>query len=97
MKAPPCPFRKIVRRVKVLSLDVHTGLSAEDLSARLRAYFGKDGLGLAMKESGPLRYTFEGGRGYVSAVIGPAGDKTRLRITTSDWAAQVKTFVTGLP
>ena len=97
MKAPLCPFHEIVRKVKLLSMDVRTGLSAEDLSARLRAYFGRDGLGLAMKEGGPVRYTFEGNRGFVSAVIRPVGEKTLLRITTSDWTGPVKKFVAGLP
>ncbi len=97
MKAPRCPFNEIAGKVKMLSLEVRTGLSTEELSSRLRSYFGKDGLGLDLKGNGPVRYTFEGNRGFVSAHLEAAGDKTLLRITTSDWAAQVKAFVTALP
>jgi len=97
VKAARCPFNEIVGKVKMLSMGVHTGLSTEDLSERLRTYFGKDGLGLELKENGPERYTFEGDRGFVSAILGSAGNKTFFRITTSDWAAQIRTFISELP
>ena len=97
MKASRCPFNEIVKKVKMLSMDVHTGLSTEDLSDRLRTCFGKEGLGLEPRENGPERYIFEGDRGFVTAILGPAGDKTFLRITTNDWAVEVKTFVSELP
>ena len=97
MKTPPCQFNRMLGKMKVLSMEAHTGLSMEDLSARLRAYFGEGGLGLELKVNGPARYNFQSDRGFVSAVLGPAGDKTLLRITTNDWAVQVKTFVSELP
>ncbi len=97
MKAPSCPFHEIAGKVKMLTMEVRTGLSTEELSARLRSYFGQGGLGLELKENGPVRYTFEGNRGFISAHLDAAGDRTILRITTSDWAAQVKNFVAALP
>jgi hypothetical protein len=97
MKAPPCQFNEIVGKIKVLSMEVRTSLSMEELGERLKTFFGKEGLGLELKEDGCGCITFAGGGGYVSSDFFPEGEKTRLHIVTGKWAVQVKTFVSGLP
>jgi hypothetical protein len=97
MKAPPCQFNEIVGKIKVLSMEVRTALSPDELAERLKTFFGKEGLGLELKEDRPGCITFAGGGGYVSTDFCPEGEKTRLHIVTSERAVQVKTFVSGLP
>ncbi len=41
MKAPPCQFNEIVGKIKVLSMEVRTSLSMEELAERLNEFFGK--------------------------------------------------------
>ena len=97
MKAPPCAFNEIVGKIQVLTLEVRTPLTAEDLGARLRACFGAGGLGMNLEEEPPGRLLFAGGGGHVTAILHPEGDWTLLRISTSGWAAPVKRFVADLP
>jgi len=97
MKAPSCPFNEIVAKIKVLTLDVRTALSEDELSDRLRRFFGDGGLGLEVKVDGPGRLTFEGGGGYVAVKFCAEGARTLLKIVTNGWAVQVKRFVTELP
>jgi hypothetical protein len=97
MKAPPCQFNQMLGKIKVLSLDMRTALSMEELGERLKTFFGNGGLGLDMKEDGPGCIRFAGVGGDVSADFFLEGEKTRLHIVTSEWAVQVKRFVTELP
>jgi hypothetical protein len=97
MKVPPCPFDEIVGKIKMLSMEVRTSLSMEELGERLKGLFGKGGLGLALKEDCPGRMTFEGGGGHVTATFCAEAEKTFLRIVTSEWAVQVKKFIDKLP
>jgi hypothetical protein len=97
MKAPSCPFNEIVAKIKMLTLEVRTVLSENELSERLRIFFGACGLGLGVKVDGPGHLTFEGGGGYVAANFYTEGNRTLLRIVTNGWAVQVKRFVTELP
>jgi hypothetical protein len=97
MKMPSCQFNRMLGKMKVLSMDVRTTLSVEELGKRLKAFFGKEGLGLDVKEDRPGCITFAGGGGYVSTDFCPEGEKTRLHITTSERAVQVKRFVSELP
>ncbi len=97
MKAPTCQFNEIVGKIQVLSLDVRSSLSEEELSDRLRKGFGTGGLGLEVKAEGPGRLTFEGGGGYVCASFHGEGGRTRLNIVTHGWAVQVKKFFAELP
>ena len=69
MKAPPCQFNEIVGKIKMLSMEVRTSLSMEELADRLKEFFGKGALGLALKEDCPGRMTFEGGGGHVTATF----------------------------
>jgi hypothetical protein len=97
MKAPSCQFNDIVGKIKVLSMEVRTSLSMEELAERLNEFFGKDALGLALKEDCPGRMTFEGGGGHVTATLCAERGKTLLKIVTSGWAVPVKKFITELP
>ncbi len=97
MKAPSCPFNEIVAKIKMLTLEVRTALSEDELSERLRRFFGFGGLGLGVKADGPGRLTFEGGGGYVAVNFCAEGNRTRLKIVTNGWAVQAKRFVTELP
>jgi hypothetical protein len=97
MKAPPCLFNEIVGKIKALSIEVRTTLSVDELGERLKAFFGKEGLGLDVKEDGRVGITFAGGGGYVTATFRTEGEKTRLHIVTSGRAVQVKKFVSELP
>jgi len=97
MKAPPCQFDEIVGKIKMLSMEVRTSLSMEELGERLKKYFGTDGLGLELKEEYPGRLIFTGGGGTVTVTFRAEGGETLLKIVTSGWAVPVKKFVTGLP
>ncbi len=97
MKTPPCQFNEIVGKIKVLSMEVRTCLSMEELAERLNGFFGKGGLGLALKEDCLGRVTFEGGGGHVTADFCAERGKTLMKIVTSGWAVQVKKFIDGLP
>ena len=97
MKAPPCQFNEIVGKIKMLSMEVRTSLSMEELAERLKGFFGKDALGLTLKEECPGRMTFEGGGGTVTATFCAERGKTLLKIVTSGWAVQVKQFIDKLP
>ncbi len=97
MKAPPCQFNEIVGKIKVLSMEVRTSLSMEELGERLKQFFGIGALGLALKEDCPDCLTFEGGGGQVTAAFRAEGEKTLLKIVTSGWAVPVKKFIDKLP
>ena len=97
MKAPSCQFNEIVGKIKMLSMEVRTSLSMEELAERLKGFFGKGGLGLALKEDCPGRLTFEGGGGHVTAAFCAERGKTLLKIVTSGWAVPVKKFIDNLP
>ncbi len=97
MKAPPCAFSEIVGKIQVLTMEVHTALSMEELEAKLEGFFGAGGLGLDSREESADRLFFEGGGGHVTATLHTEGDRTLLRITTSGWTLQVKRFVDKLP
>ncbi|HET6491318.1 MAG TPA: hypothetical protein VFG28_16290 [Syntrophales bacterium] len=97
MKAPSCPFNEIVTKIKMLTLEVRTALSEEELSERLLRFFGACGLGLGVTVDCPGRMTFEGGGGYVAANFHTDGNRTLLKIAANGWAVQVKRFVTELP
>lgn len=97
MKAPPCQFNEIVGKIKVLSMEVRTALSMEELADRLNEFFGQGALGLEPKEECPGRLTFTGGGGAVTATFRAEEGKTLLKIVTSGWAVPVKKFITELP
>ena len=81
----------------MLNLEVKTALKEERVVERLKAFFGKGGLGLELTEEGPQCLTYEGGGGYVTATLCSEEEKTRVSLVTQEWDHQVKTFASGLP
>jgi len=92
---PECTFK--ARRSKMLNLEVKTKLSVEEVTERLKKFFGKDGLGLQLAEEAAQCLTFEGGGGYVTATLCPEGAKTRVDLVTQEWDIKVKDFASRLP
>ena len=58
----------------MLNLEVGTELRAEEVIHRLKAFFGKGGLGLEISEETPQCLSFEGGGGYVTATVCSEGE-----------------------
>jgi hypothetical protein len=81
----------------MLNLEVRTKLSQEEVSQRLKKFFGKGGLGLEITEETPQCISFEGGGGHVTAVLRLDENKTRIDLETREWENQVKKFVSSLP
>lgn len=76
----------------MLRLDVETKKSAEKAMRHLKAFFGRDGLGLDIVEETDEQIRFEGGGGYVGAAICAAGEKSRIELVSREWEQQVKKF-----
>jgi hypothetical protein len=81
----------------MLNLDVKTKASQEEVTKRLKKFFGKGGLGLDVTEEAPQCLTFEGGGGHVTATLCPEEGKTRINLVTQEWENQVKKFASSLP
>jgi hypothetical protein len=80
----------------MLSLECTTGLAPGDVMKALKRSFGKEGLGLEVKEENPLCITFEGGGGYITATLCEEKRKTRVDLVTQEWDYQVKQFASKL-
>lgn len=81
----------------MMNLEFRTKLSQEEVIKRLKRFFGKEGLGLEIKEETPQCLFFEGGGGYVNATICLEERETRLNLVTQEWDYQVKKFASELP
>lgn len=81
----------------MLNFEVKTKLSQEEVTQRLKKFFGKGGLGLDITEETPQCLTFEGGGGHVTAILCPEESKMRINLETREWENQVKKFASGLP
>jgi hypothetical protein len=81
----------------MINLEVKTKLSEKELGERLKKFFGKGGLGLALCDDNPQCLSFEGGGGYVTANISHEEGKTRITLVSQEWEHQVKEFAAGLP
>jgi hypothetical protein len=81
----------------MINLEVKTSLTIEDLSNRLKAVFGKEGLGLDLVEDSADCLNFKGSGGFVNAVICAEEGKTKIELSTQEWDKQVKDFVSHLP
>jgi hypothetical protein len=72
---------------------VETKLSVEKAVQRAAAYFGPEGLGLAVIEHDPCCVYLEGGGGHVR-VTASAGEKTTtLDLETREWDYHVRRFM----
>ena len=81
----------------MINLEVKTKLGQEEVVKRLKAFFGKGGLGLDLTEESPQCLSFEGGGGYVTATACSEEGKTRINLVTQEWEHQVKEFSSTLP
>jgi len=81
----------------MLNLEVKTKLSQEEITQRLKKFFGKGGMGLEITDETPQCLRFEGGGGHVTATLCPEEEKTRITLVTQEWDYQVKKFVSSLP
>jgi len=81
----------------LVNLEVKTKLSQEEVLDRLKRHFGKGGLGLEITDETPQCLNFEGGGGYVNAMICQEEGKTRLNLVTQEWDYQAKKFISDLP
>lgn len=80
----------------MLRLECRTKKSPEQTLQKLKAFFGKGGLGLDLREETPTCLTFEGGGGYVTATLCEEEGKTRVDFVTREWDHQVKDFASRL-
>jgi len=80
----------------MLKMEKRTKKYPQEVARRLKDFFGKGGLGLDLKEETPTCLTFEGGGGYVNAVLCQEGAETRIDLTTQEWDYQVKEFASSL-
>ena len=81
----------------MLNLERKTKLSQEAVIEHLKRFFGKEGLGLDLKEETPQCLTFQGDGGYVTATLCPEEGQTRVDLVAQEWDYQVKEFASGLP
>jgi hypothetical protein len=81
----------------MLNLEVKTKLGQEEVVKKLKAFFGKGGLGLNLTEESSQCLNFEGGGGYVTATACSDGGKTRINLVSQEWDYQVKEFSSTLP
>jgi hypothetical protein len=80
----------------MIHLEVKTKLSVEELTEKVKQFFGQGGLGLEIKEEGPQCLSFAGGGGYVNATLCTEEGKTRLSLVSQEWDYQVKKFASEL-
>ena len=80
----------------MVNLEVKTKLAHEEVLKRLKAFFGKGGLGLNLSEESPQCLTFEGGGGYVTANFCQDDGKTRVTLASQEWDHQAKEFLASL-
>ena len=81
----------------MINLETKTSLAVEETRKRFKAFFGKDGLGLDIKEDSDDCLNFEGSGGFVNAVVCAEEGKTKIELSSQEWDKQVKDFAASLP
>ena len=81
----------------MINLEIKTGLTVEEARKRLKAFFGKNGLGLEIKEDSDDCLNFEGSGGFVNTVTCIDEGKTKIELSSQEWDKQVKDFASHLP
>lgn len=76
----------------MINLEIETKLSEKKAMDRIKAFFGKEGLGLDLAEETEACLSFTGGGGYVRATICESGDKNKIELVSQEWEQQVKKF-----
>jgi hypothetical protein len=80
----------------MLKIEKTTKKRPQEVVQKLKDFFGKGGLGLDLKEETSTCLTFEGGGGYVNALLCKEETMTRVDLTTQEWDYQVKEFASRL-
>lgn len=73
----------------MLSLEVKTKLSDAEAAKRIKRYFAGQ-LGLEIMEESDGYLTFEGGGGFVNAMLRHEDGETHVDFETREWEEQVK-------
>ena len=81
----------------MLSLERKTKLTENEVKQKIRHFFGKEGLGLELKEETGQCLTYEGWGGYVTLTLCSEKENTRVELVTQEWDFQVKQFASSLP
>jgi hypothetical protein len=80
----------------MLNLEKKTKLETETAIRKLKEYFGKGGLGLELASESPQCLSFEGGGGYVTAILCPEKKGSRIQFETREWELHVRKFAEQL-
>jgi hypothetical protein len=81
----------------MVNIEAKTKLGAEEAVNRMKAYFGKGGLGLELTEESSQCLNFEGGGGYITATACSEGKTTRISLVSQEWDYHAKKFLSTLP
>jgi hypothetical protein len=76
----------------MLRLEVKTKKKPDNISEKMKRYFGEGGLGLELKNDTPQCLNFEGAGGYVTATMCAENNLTRVDLETREWEYHVKKF-----
>lgn len=80
----------------MISLEVKTRLDIEEVGTRLKAAFGKE-MGLDLVEESSECLNFQGGGGFVNAVICHEEGKTKVELSAREYEKEVEKFAKDLP
>jgi hypothetical protein len=72
---------------------VTTKVSPQEAIEQALAYFGSQGVGLALIDQSDMCLQFEGGGGHVSIVACPGEKQTTLELETREWDYAVRQFM----
>jgi len=81
----------------MINLEVKTRLSVDEVSKRLKSFFGTGGLGLEVSEDSSDCLNFQGSGGFVNAVLCQDERKTKVELSSQEWEIQVEKFASDLP
>lgn len=76
----------------MLNFEIKTKLEAAKVLRKLKEYFGEGGLGLEIASETPQCLSFEGSGGYVTAILCPEKNGTRVELETQEWEYHVRKF-----
>ena len=80
----------------MLSLEVQTKETSENVMKKFKDYFGEGGLGLELTSDTAGCLTFEGGGGFVTASVCSEESGTKIQLETREWDHQVKRFASEI-
>ena len=80
----------------MIRLEIKSKLSVPKITAKIKSYFGKGGLGLEVVEESETCLKFSGGGGYVRAEICKSDNGSKVEFTSQEWEQQVKKIAPSL-